>query len=63
MTEEQLTKIGFIDGEFILRNGLKILADSPVANKFWLCTGLDEFFDLDIYTIFDLEQFIKTMGG
>jgi len=63
MTEEQLTKIGFIDGEFQLRNGLKILVDNTKNHKFCLCPELDVFWDLDIYTIFDLEQFIKIMGG
>ena len=63
MTEEQLTKIGFVDGEFQLRNGFMILVDSAKNNRFCLCTGLDEFFDLTIYTIYDLTQFIKIMGS
>lgn len=63
MTKEQLIKMGFEDGEFVLRNGLKILVDDTKDNKFCLCTGLDEFFDLTIPTTYDLTQFVKIMGS
>ena len=63
MTSDQLVKLGFKNDEYTLRNGLTIMVDDLLNNKFCLCTGLDEFFELDIYTIYDLEQFIKIMGG
>ena len=70
MTKNTLIDMGFaMDdrtkpsiGEYGLRNGSKILVDDAENNKFCLCTGLDEFYDLTINNKFELEQLLKILG-
>jgi len=62
MITDKLESMGFVDNEYVLRNGLKIIVDDMQCNKFCLCTGLDEFYDLTISNTFEMEQLLKILG-
>ena len=62
MNDKTLENMGFLDGEYTLKDGAVISANGIINGIFTLYTPSGDIYNLSIYNKFELEQFLKIMG-